>query len=178
MPELIRTPKVLHIYEYPSPVLSKVSLPVVQSIKDDLELQDFINDLTYTMQYHRAIGIAAPQTGVHLRVLVVQDERQEPIKVINPVIKDTDGESWREEGCLSIPGLYTKIRRPEEVTIQYFNENGEIKTTINNGLLGRAILHEMDHLSGLTIFDKLSKVERQIVTRKWKLIKRKFAKPA
>jgi peptide deformylase len=106
--------------------------------------------------------------------LVVQDERREPVKVINPTIKDTDGESYILEGCLSIPGFYTKIRRAEEVTIEYFNENGELKTTINNGLLGRAILHEMDHLLGLTIFDRLSKIDRSTALNKWKKIRRKI----
>lgn len=169
-----RKPVVREVLLYPNPILSQVSTPILDSIKDDEELQGFLDDLVVTMQAYKGVGLAAIQCGVPITALVVQDQRQEPIKVINPSIKDTDGESYVREGCLSIPGLYTKVRRASEVTIEYFNENGELKTTINDGLLGRAILHEMDHLLGLTIFDRLSKVERTIALEKYKKVMRKL----
>jgi peptide deformylase len=168
-----RKPLVRQVLFYPDVTLNKVSQPVLTDIVTDYELQHLIDDMVVTMQAFKGVGLSAIQIGVPLRVLIVQGENG-PLKIINPVIQETDGESWLLEGCLSLPGFYTKVTRPEEVLIEYFNEKGEKKTTINDGLLGRAVLHEFDHLSGLTIFDKLSKVEKTIALDKYKKLRRKL----
>jgi peptide deformylase len=168
-----RNPLIRRVLLYPDPTLNKVSKPVLTDIVTDTELQNLMDDMVATMKAFQGVGLSAIQIGVPLKVLVVQGET-EPLKIINPVIQELEGESWLTEGCLSIPGFYTRVKRPDEVLIEYFNEKGERKTTINDGLLGRAILHEMDHLLGLTIFDKLSRVERSVALEKYRKLRKKF----
>ena len=101
-------PRVLQIVRYPSELLTKTSELITTSIPDSLELQSLIKDMIATMQSWRAVGLSAVQIGVPARLFVVQDERQEPITLINPVIKETDGWQYGNEGCLSLPGLFLK----------------------------------------------------------------------
>jgi peptide deformylase len=172
--KMIRKPIARQVIIYPNTILQMVSKPVVNDIVTDEELQDVLDDMVFTLQANKAVGLAGIQIGVPLRILVVQDASQEPIKVINPVIKERDGSSWGREGCLSMPGLYLNIKRAKEVVVEYFNEKGELKTTVNDGLLGRAIEHEFDHLDGKMFFENLSKVERSIALQKYSKIKRKL----
>ncbi len=168
-------PEVLQVVFYPDPILSTVSTSVLESIPHNEPLQALMDSMIATMQAYRAVGLAAIQVGVPLRVLVVQDEHEQPIKVINPRIVEVDTEMlYTREACLSLPGLFVSVNRPKSVTIEYFNELGELKTTYADDLLGRAIQHEMDHLDGLTFLDRLNKIYKSAALKKYKLIKRKL----
>lgn len=170
----LRPGRVLEILEYTDPRLREISTPVVSDILAD-DFQGLLNDMVATMEAHKALGLAAVQVGVPIRVLVVRDNNGESIKVINPVIVDTDGEISIQEGCLSFPGLFLRITRPSEVTIKYFDETGVQRTSIGDKLLGRAILHELGHLDGKLFTDEISPVLRSGVLRKYELQKRKVS---
>lgn len=169
-----RTPVPREVLIWPNDLLSKVSKPVVTDVVHDQDLQDLLDDMVATLQAYKAAGLAAIQIGVPIRALVVQDERLEPIKMINPVIEEVDGEQFENEGCLSVPGLSLRVRRPKEAVVSYLNEKGERKKTILGDLLGRAAVHEIDHLNGVMFFDKLSKLQRSLALEKYKKLKRKF----
>ncbi len=165
---------VLQIVQWPDPTLRIVSKPVVSGIKDDKPLQELLDDMVHTMQAYGAVGLAAIQVGVPLRVLVVQDQTRKPVKVINPVIKEVDGHSFQQEGCLSFPGLFVAIKRPAEVVVEFYDENGDMKTTVATDLLGRAILHEIDHLDGKVFLDLVSKLNKAKVMKDYERIQKKI----
>ncbi len=152
---------VLEVLQWPDPRLRQVSRPVISGIIEDQGLQDLLNDMVATMQAYRAVGLAAIQVGVSLRVLVVQDRKLEPVKMINPVIKDVDGRSFEKEGCLSFGGLFVAVERPTEATVEYFDENGDKKVVVVQGLMAKAVVHEMEHLEGKVFLDSVSKMRRQ-----------------
>ncbi|HHY63689.1 MAG TPA: peptide deformylase, partial [Clostridiaceae bacterium] len=99
-------------------------------------------------------GLAAPQVGI-LKRLVVIDVGEGLIEMINPVIVETEGEQVEVEGCLSIPGVYGKVRRPERVIVEYLNREGKKARTEGHGLLAICICHELDHLDGILFDEKV-----------------------
>ncbi len=113
-----------------------------------------IEDMTETMYHSNGIGLAAPQVGI-LRRLAVIDDGTGLIKLINPVITEADGEQQELEGCLSIPGIYGKVKRPERVVVKALDENGKPIALEGTGLLARALCHEIDHLDGILFIDKV-----------------------
>ena len=126
------------------------------------EINDRINilleDMAETMYKNDGVGLAAPQVGV-LRNVIVIDVGQGLIKLINPKIIESDGENIDFEGCLSIPGISGKVKRPERVKIKYLDLSGEEKELEGTGLLARAMCHEIDHLNGILFTDKTIKDE-------------------
>lgn len=135
--------------------------------KIDASLQKLIDDMVETMEDAPGQGLAAPQIGVGLRVIVIDakpgdtddDEKETPVKLqlVNPEIVDASGEQFGEEGCLSIPGYVGNVRRAMSVTIKGLNRKGKevkIKATHN---LARALQHEIDHLDGVLYTDLLEK---------------------
>ena len=168
-------PKALNIYRYPDKILFTKSELLTLSIPDDTDLQELLEDMVYTLRINRLIGLSAVQVGVPVQAFVVQDENQEPIKIVNPIIKEIDGQSYSIEGCASFPGVFTRILRAEEVVLSYFNEKGEAKTSVFTGLLARAVDHECEHLEGKTFLDKMNSVQRQSVLKKIRTINRKIA---
>lgn len=107
-----------------------------------------------TMNEAEGVGLAAPQVGVLRRVVVI-DVGEGPIKLINPVILETQGEVIDIEGCLSVPNRSGTVNRPEWVKIRYIDIDGKEKTLEGRGLLARAICHEIDHLEGILYTDKI-----------------------
>lgn len=136
--------------------------------KIDPALQKLIDDMIETMEAAPGQGLAAPQIGVGLRVIVLdavpgvdEEKEEEPVKLqlINPEIVDKTGEQFGEEGCLSIPGFVGNVRRAMKVTVKGLNRKGKevkIKATHN---LARALQHEIDHLDGILYTDLLEKPE-------------------
>lgn len=168
-----RQPQIMNIAQWPNELLKQVSKPVVTDIKGDAALQALLDDMVLTMQRAEAVGLAAVQVGVPLRVLVVQVD-DKPIKVINPLLKQVSAEQIRtKEGCLSFVGLYVDIKRPAKCVVEYFNENGEKCTTEGKDLLARAIQHEIDHLDGIVFLDRLTQLERNRAIEKHKVAKRR-----
>ena len=132
------------VRELGDPVLNKTSREVTK-VTDRLKV--LIEDMIETMNAHDGVGLAAPQVGV-LRRIVVIDVGDGPIVMINPEIIETAGEQTGAEGCLSVPGKYGTLTRPNYVKARYFDENMDEYEIEGEELLARAICHELDHLDG------------------------------
>ncbi len=133
------------------PVLRKRSREV-ENINDRIKI--LLEDMVETMYENNGVGLAAPQVGILRRVIVV-DVGDGPIKLINPEIIEKKGESLDAEGCLSVPNEFGNVLRPEYVKVEYLNEEGEKKLIEGEGLLARALCHEIDHLNGILFTDKV-----------------------
>lgn len=175
MDNIQRRPQILKLVYWPDERLSTVCRPITESIPDNHNLQNFMDDMVFTMQQLNGAGLAAPQVGTLLNVIVVQDEKLLPIKIINPKIIDTKGSVFEDEGCLSVPSLFTRIVRPEELTLEYFNENGQFKTEVFTGLLARAIQHECEHLEGKMFFERMNRVQKESILKKYKKVKKQLS---
>ena len=187
---LTRPPEVLDILMYPHPLLKEVSSLIVNNIVTDQTLQTLIGDMRKTLLHYRALGLAAVQVGVPVRLLLVREvgaintstttypdftEFGDKIHVIiNPIIKSTSGSQFVTEGCLSVPGVTTRILRPRTVEIEYLDQYGYKHKVTQHYSLAQAILHEMDHLNGLMFFDKMNSIQKNSALKKLKVIKRKM----
>ena len=124
------------------------------------ELRELIKDMFETMRQNNGVGLAATQVGVKQRVIVT-DAGEEPLVIINPEIVNRRGEEIAEEGCLSFPGIKANIKRAKNITAKGLNENGEEIVLEATGILARVIQHEVDHLNGILIVDRMSPAERE-----------------
>ena len=122
----------------------------------DNKILTLLEDMAETMYHANGAGLAAPQVGI-LKRLVVIDVGMGLIKLINPVIIKSYGEQLESEGCLSIPGIFGIVKRPEKVIVRALNENGQAIELEGTGLLARAFCHEIDHLDGVLFIDKVIK---------------------
>lgn len=124
------------------------------------ELKSLIQDLKDTMYAAPGVGLAANQIGIPLQVAVVDITAGQDLSsfviLINPEIILTEGEQFEEEGCLSMPGIYEKVRRPQKVIVKTLDLQGNMKEIKGEGLLARAFCHEIDHLQGRLFIDYLS----------------------
>ncbi|HET7839610.1 MAG TPA: peptide deformylase [Rectinemataceae bacterium] len=126
------------------------------------ELSAFVSDMHEAMRIGKGIGLAAPQVNSPLRVFVTHVEDDKPRVFINPEIVLTSQEEVEfEEGCLSLPGLYLSLKRPEMVRIQAYNEKGKPFSIEAGGILARVMLHEYDHLEGVLFIDRLPPAKRE-----------------
>lgn len=132
-------------------ILRKVCKPVDKMTGRTLTL---IEDMFDTMYEANGVGLAAPQVGILKRIVVIDVDDGDAYVLINPKIVEQDGEQFGDEGCLSLPGLSAKVRRPNHVVCKALNENMEEITVEGEGLLARAICHELDHLDGILYKDK------------------------
>lgn len=155
----------LEIKEYGESVLREKSLPVKEITPEILNL---IRDMAEIMYATSGVGLAAPQIGVSKRIMVIDGEEDGLIVLINPIIVKSEGEVIEEEGCLSIPEVYSKVKRSLKVTVKALNENGEPIELTKEGLIARALQHELDHLEGILFIDRIGKVKRQILLDKLK----------
>ncbi len=174
---------ILPIIIAPDPILKTKSEPV--TVFDD-ELKQFVSDMFDTMYHEEGIGLAAVQVGVLKRVLVtdvtwrtreeVGTEIGTQYVLINPEIVPDDAEQIPyKEGCLSFPGQFADVVRPEYVTVRYQTVTGEKKEERFEGLLATCIQHEIDHLNGITFVDHISSVKRDMILRKLVKLKRSGA---
>lgn len=120
----------------------------------DTRLKILLDDMLETMYDAEGVGLAAPQVGILKRAVVV-DIGDGPMKLINPVIKNSSGESFMAEGCLSIPDYSGVVCRPEKLSLEYLDIDGNKKYLKAEGFLARAICHEVDHLEGILFKDKV-----------------------
>ncbi|WP_298440195.1 peptide deformylase [Geobacter sp.] len=157
------------ILTYPDPVLKKKSTPV-PVIND--KIRELVRDMAETMYDAQGVGLAAPQIGVSQRVIVIdvsqKDEKPELIVCINPVIVHSEGESFEEEGCLSIPKYAANVHRHEHVVVKGLNLDGAELTYHAEGLLAIAFQHEIDHLDGILFVDHLSPLKREMFRKKYR----------
>lgn len=135
-------------------ILKKKSRPV--EVIDE-RIQELVKDMIETMHKYDGVGLAAVQVGVLKRVVVIDtyEEKSQVYVLINPEIIETKGLREVEEGCLSFPNKFAKVKRPEKVTVKALNEKGEEITIKAEGLLAQAICHEVDHLNGEVFIDKI-----------------------
>jgi len=127
------------------------------------ELPALLKDMWATMTAARGVGLAAPQIGLTLRVAVIDvrpEGRSQRLVLINPEIVSLDGELNDEEGCLSLPGVYAKLKRHSRARVRALDENGVSRELSGEGLLARAFQHEIDHLDGKLYIDRIPFDER------------------
>jgi peptide deformylase len=159
----------LPILSYPDPRLHTVAKPV--AVVDD-RIRALAADMIETMYESKGVGLAATQVNVHERLLVmdVSEEHNQPMVLINPELLWASKERIKnEEGCLSVPGIFDGVERPERVKVQALNEHGETVTIEAEGLMAICIQHEMDHLMGKVFVEYLSALKRMRI--KGKLLK-------
>ncbi len=159
----------LEILKYPDATLKKVSLPVKGIRAETIRL---IADMVETMYAAPGVGLAAPQVGFLQRIIVLDIDYKEPgknlLKLINPEILHADGEVVWEEGCLSVIDFTAEVKRAERVEVIALDEKeNEVKIEAE-GLLAVALQHEIDHLDGKLFIDRLSRLKRDLYTRRLK----------
>ena len=154
----------LNILHFPDPRLRRVAQPV-KAVDDST--RKLVDDMFETMYDAPGIGLAATQIGSTQRVVVldVSEDQSEPLAFINPEILQQDGIQEYEEGCLSVPGYYEKVKRPDSVKVKALNKNGEPFELDAEGLLAVCIQHEIDHLDGKLFVDYISNLKRQRIRR-------------
>ena len=164
---------ILPMYLYGQSVLRKVAEPID---KDYPELQTLIDNMFETMYKSEGVGLAAPQIGLGIRVVVIDASPmadEEPslanskMALINPHIESCEGENVSmEEGCLSLPGIHESVTRKNTIHITYMDENFVAHDEVISGYLARVIQHEYDHLEGHVFTDRISPIRRQLITNK------------
>ncbi len=127
------------------PALRKVCHPVTRF---DRKLHDLLDDMRQTLLDAGGVGLAAPQVGILRRVVVVLDEQEQIIELVNPEIVFTEGEQTGYEGCLSVPGLYGMVTRPNRVRVKAQDRNGNTFEVEGEELTARCFCHECEHLDG------------------------------
>ncbi|MEE0946388.1 MAG: peptide deformylase [Acutalibacteraceae bacterium] len=135
------------------PILKKVCR---SQLSFDDRLATILDDMAETMYAADGVGLAAPQVGILRRYCVI-DVGEGIVELINPVIVEVDGEQLGQEGCLSVPGVYKDVKRPMKVKVRAQNRNGENIVVEGEGLMARALCHEIDHLDGVVFLDRAEK---------------------
>ena len=166
----------LTILRYPDPRLHKRAARVA-TVSDGI--RKLIKEMADTMYAAPGIGLAATQVDVHLRVIVIDvSEKRDQLRVfINPEIAAASGDADLEEGCLSVPGVYEKVRRAERVTVRALDAAGEPFVLDADGLLAVCIQHEMDHLEGKVFVEKLSRLKQSRILARLKKQDRRAVEP-
>lgn len=163
------TMAVLPLTMFPDPVLRKRAEPVQEITPEILSL---VEDMVETMYETVGVGLAAPQVGVLLRVVVVDTSMgthpEALLVMINPEVIGLEGKQVAQEGCLSAPGVADDLERAERVRVRYLDRQGKSCELEAEGLLARAIQHEVDHLDGHLYWDRLSKVKRDQLKQQYR----------
>lgn len=155
----------LNIIEFPDPRLRTKAKPVETVDQNIIQLA---GDMLETMYHAPGIGLAATQVNIHQRLVVVDvsDDRNSPHVLINPEIIERSGQQVCDEGCLSVPGIYAKVDRAQQIVVRALDTNGQIRELEADGLLAVCIQHELDHLEGKLFVDYLSPLKQQRVRKK------------
>ncbi len=156
---------ILTVLEFPDKRLRTKAKPVTVF---DSALEGLLDDMLETMYEAKGVGLAATQVNVHQRVIVidVSEEKNEPLFLINPEIIAKDGVEESEEGCLSVPGFFEKVKRAEHIKFKAHDKQGETFEMEADELLSVCIQHEIDHLDGKLFVDYLSPLKRQRIKAK------------
>jgi peptide deformylase len=155
----------LTILEFPDPRLRTKAVPVTVF---DAALQQLASDMLETMYAAPGVGLAATQVNVHQRLLVadVSEQHDQPLILINPEILAKEGVGAREEGCLSVPGVFEEVERAARIKVRSLDLRGRPFELDADDLLAVCIQHEMDHLEGKLFVDYLSEMKRQRIRKK------------
>jgi len=170
---------ILEILTYPDPVLRKVAAPVKNINAKTARL---IDDMLETMYAAPGVGLAAPQVGASHRIIVMDVDHENPhkqiYKLINPVITRAEGDIVWEEGCLSVVDFTAEVRRAAQVEVVALDENEKELKIEAEGLLAVALQHEIDHLDGKLFIDRISRLKRELYTRRRKKTLRSGTEPS
>lgn len=161
----------MNIVVYPDPVLRKKAKPLTQINKEVYQKVEQMVELMYQSQ---GVGLAAPQVGWSIRLVIIDTEsnKNEETVFINPVIIEESGETNKEEGCLSFPGIRSKIIRAQRIKAHAYNLKGQKLEIVAEGLTARAWQHEIDHLNGTLFIDRMSPASRLAVSHQLKELER------
>ncbi|MFZ2171193.1 MAG: peptide deformylase [Methylococcaceae bacterium] len=156
---------ILTILEFPDERLRKQAA-VVKTV--DNTILKLVDDMLETMYQSHGVGLAATQVDVHQRVIVidVSEEKDAPLFLINPEILEKDGIKESEEGCLSVPGFFEKVKRAEHIRVKALNREGQSFEFEARDLLAVCVQHEIDHLNGKLFVDYISSLKRQRIKKK------------
>lgn len=157
---------ILEILEFPDPRLRTLAVDVIDV---DDSVRTLIDDMFETMYAAPGVGLAATQINVHKRVVVidVSEEQDQPLVFINPEVEVLDHELHEyDEGCLSVPGFYESVTRPEHIKVTALDRDGNSFTLEPDGLLAVCIQHELDHLNGKLFVDYVSSLKRNRIKKK------------
>ena len=164
----------LKIVHYPEKVLLEVAKPVSD---EDFEngLSDLVSDMFETMYEAGGVGLAAPQVGVSKRLFVMDcsggEDPNGKVALINPEIVTVEGEQYGDEGCLSFPGIYTKVKREMRTVVRFRDVAGEEQELDLSDLAARCVLHETDHCDGIVFLDRMSPLKREMARMKIKKLR-------
>ena len=152
----------------PNKLLRQIS-KTVEKVKD--EERKLMDDMLETMYAANGIGLAAIQIGVPKRIIVIdisrENEEKKPLYFVNPeIITNSENNTAYEEGCLSVPGQFAEINRPDKCRVKYLDYEGNEKLLDAQGLLATCIQHEIDHLEGILFIDYLSKLKKNMIIKK------------
>lgn len=160
---------ILEILKYPAPDLNRAASPVKNITGDTLKL---LSDMLDTMYAAPGVGLAAPQVGISQRLIVLDVDHENPhkqvYKLINPVITCAEGSVIWEEGCLSIVDFTAEVRRAAQVEVTAVDEKEKEIKIEANGLFAVALQHEIDHIDGKLFIDRISRLKRDLYTRRRK----------
>ncbi|PKL52055.1 MAG: peptide deformylase [Nitrospira bacterium HGW-Nitrospira-1] len=164
---------ILEIRKYPARVLRQKSLPVTTF---DPRLQTLIDNMIETMYEAPGVGLAAPQVGELKRLVVIdissREGRSPLLVLVNPVIASREGEVEFEEGCLSLPEYTVTIKRAEKVVVKALDRDGKPIEIEGVNLLAIALQHEIDHLDGILLIDRISPIKREFFKKRYKKIRK------
>lgn len=166
---------ILKIANFPEPVLLTVAKPILEN-EFGAELEKLVEDMFETMYASHGVGLAAPQVSVSKRLFIMdcsggEDELQK-IALINPEIIHVEGEQLGEEGCLSFPGIYTKVKRELRTVVRYQDVKGDFQELDGKDLTARCVLHETDHCDGIVFLDRMTSLKRELAKRKIKKLQK------
>jgi len=155
----------LPILRFPDPRLTRIATPVE---KFDAKLRALVTDMAETMYAAPGIGLAATQVDVHQQIVVIDisEEHNQLLVLINARITRRSGSQVYEEGCLSVPGIYDKVERAAEITVDYTDLKGHSQTLDADNLLAVCVQHELDHLNGKVFVDHLSRLKQMRIRAK------------
>ena len=165
------------ILRYGEPLLHDVAAPVAPDAVTAPSTRALIDDLLDTLRSAHGVGLAAPQVGIRKRICVVDvsaGQRPEDLLVlVNPAFEARDGLQLELEGCLSLPGIEATVARPARVRVRHLDRDGRERTVVGDGLLARALQHEIDHLDGVLFVDRLPVIARRLLLRRLRQRRRK-----
>lgn len=156
---------ILTILEFPDERLRKKAV-MVQAV--DIKIKKLVDDMLETMYQAKGIGLAATQVNIHQRIVVIDisEEKDKPLCLINPEIIEKEGIEESEEGCLSVPGFFEKVKRAEKIKVKALDKEGKPFELEADDLLAVCIQHELDHLEGKLFVDYISSLKRERIKKK------------
>jgi peptide deformylase len=160
---------ILDVVKYGDPILTKRAEKVIEF---DHKLRKLVDDMFETMYGAPGVGLAAPQVGVLQRLFVMDcssgKDKKQKVALINPVIETEEGEQIGDEGCLSFPGIYLEVKRPQRIVVRALDTDGSDITLDVMDLQARCVSHETDHLDGELFISYISPLKRDLTKRKIK----------